>query len=239
MKKNKPLIYAIIPARSGSKGISNKNIKLLNSKPLIAYSISFAKALNVDKIICSTDSHKYAQIALKYGAEVPFLRSEKASSDQAMEEDILLDLYEKFDQHSIPYPDLFVWLRPTFVFRDLKTIQKCIQLLLSSKQYSSARTICETEGRLYKLENNEIIIPQFNDYGKSMIRRQDIGKFYKVFSTDIFRGKPKNCNPDFLGRNVFGIEIPKLCGFDIDDKADFNIIEMIIKTRPDARKYLL
>lgn len=235
---SKPIIYAIIPARSGSKGLPNKNIKLLNGKPLIAYSINFAKTLNVDGVFCSTDSSEYSEIAKKYEADVPFLRSKTASDDSAMEEDILFDLYKKFDEYSIPYPDLFVWLRPTFIFRDLSSVQKCINILLSNNQYSSARTVCETEGRLYKLNETNKLTPQFNDFGKSMIRRQDVGNFYKVFSTDVFRGNPKNCKNDFLGRNIFGVEIPKICGLDIDDQEDFDLIEVIIKTKPSVQKYL-
>ena len=74
----------------------DKNIKLLLEKPLLTYSIKFAKRLNVDKVICSTDSKEYAKIAMKFGADVPFLRSKKASTDTAMEHDILNDLYLNF-----------------------------------------------------------------------------------------------------------------------------------------------
>ena len=73
-------VYAIIPARSGSVGYKDKNIKKIDNKPLLAYSIEFAKELKcVDRIFCSTDSQKYANIAIKYGAEVPFLRSVESS----------------------------------------------------------------------------------------------------------------------------------------------------------------
>ena len=75
---------AIIPARSGSKGLKNKNIKLLNGKPLLAYSIEAAlKSKCFDSIIVSTDSKKYADIAIKYGAQVPFFRSTETSTDTA------------------------------------------------------------------------------------------------------------------------------------------------------------
>ena len=78
------LTYAIVPARSGSKGLPNKNILPLNNLPLISYSISFAKTIKyVDKIICSTDSKKYASISQSLGAEAPFLRSKEASQDNS------------------------------------------------------------------------------------------------------------------------------------------------------------
>ena len=222
------IIYAIIPARCDSKGVKNKNIKEIEGKPLISYSINTAKALNVDKIICSTDSQEYADIAKKWGAEVPFLRSKKAASDSAMEQDILKDLYSKFKKHNIPQPDYLIWLRPTFVFRDINAIKKCIESLNNDPSLSSARTVCQTESRLYKMEDN-IITPDFNDQGKSMIRRQDVPSKYKVFSTDIIRADKLNTTNDFLGRNVYGIEINQICGFDIDNYLDFKIVKSLIE----------
>ena len=224
-------IYAIIPARSGSKGFPNKNIHLLNGLPLIGYSIRFAQKLNCDKIICSTDSEEYKKIAEKLGAEVPFLRSSEASGDTAMEEDILKDLYFKFQEYDIPMPDIIIWLRPTFVFRDLITTLKGIEILRHTPEINSVRTICETEARLYSIDTENKLTPHFDDRGKSMIRRQDIGTFYKVFSTDIFRFNQENLNNDFLGRNVIGLPISKICGLDIDDETDFKIIESIVQSK--------
>ena len=76
------IILCIIPARSGSKGIKDKNIKLFNGKPLLAWSILQAKQCSHDmRIIVSTDSHEYSRIAEQYGAEVPFLRPKHLSQD--------------------------------------------------------------------------------------------------------------------------------------------------------------
>lgn len=220
--------YAIIPARSGSKGLPNKNIRTLAGHPLLAYSIAFAKALGCDKVICSTDSEEYAEVAVRCGAEVPFLRSAEAAADTAMEEDILRDLAAKFDQYDIAQPDLLVWLRPTFVFRDVTAVRTCIDVLEKDSRFSAARTVCESEGRLFSLGSAGELKPEFDDQGKSMIRRQDIGARYKVFSTDVIRFDPDHITNDFLGRNVFGVPIHKLCGLDIDDLDDFQLIEAVI-----------
>ncbi|OAT17493.1 acylneuraminate cytidylyltransferase [Buttiauxella noackiae ATCC 51607] len=222
------IVYAIVPARSGSKGLPNKNIKELNGKPLISYSIEFAKRLpSVTKVICSTDSELYADIAKKYGAEVPFLRSPEASIDTAMEQDILIDLKAKFKEHQIPEPDLIVWLRPTFVFRNIDDIEKGIDILKNDTSYTSARTVVSTENRLYKIEEQELK-PLFNDFGKSMIRRQNMPSAYTVFSTDIIRFKNKDINDDFLGRKVFPIVSEKICGLDIDDLFDFEVVNAVL-----------
>lgn len=81
---NKEFItWAIVPARSGSKGIKHKNIIPFLKKPLMAHSINFAKKLKfIDRVILSTDSEKYKKIGKKFGAEVPFLRSKKAHFDE-------------------------------------------------------------------------------------------------------------------------------------------------------------
>ncbi|PVH25614.1 acylneuraminate cytidylyltransferase family protein [Sphingobacterium corticibacter] len=231
-------VYAIVPARSGSKGFKNKNVQQINGSPLIAYSIRFAQALGCDRVICSTDSEVYRDIAEIHGAEVPFLRSDFAARDTAMEQDVLKDLYEKFIQYQIEVPDIIVWLRPTFVFRDLELIQQGIQTLIQHPEYSSVRTICETESRLYRLEDGKLI-PTFDDQNKSMIRRQDVGSRYKVYSTDIFRFNKENLGDDFLGRNVLGLVTDKICGLDIDDESDFNIVKCLVESGlEDVKKYL-
>lgn len=221
-------IYAIIPARSGSVGVKNKNIRPIGGQPLMSYSIQFAKALGVDRVFCSTDSEEYAEIAKQFGAEVPFLRSDYAASSTAMEQDILVDLYQKFEEHTIPQPDILVWLRPTFVFRSIADVQKCIDQLKNDSSLTASRTVCESEGRLYKVEN-DILVPSFDDNGKSMMRRQDFGDRYKVFSTDVFRADQKNTTDDFLGRKVGAVVTNKLCGLDIDDEFDFQIVENVLK----------
>ena len=81
---NKQMVYAIIPARSGSKGVKNKNIMQLDGHPLMAHSIVAAKKCKtIDRVIVSTDSEEYAEIARQYGAETPFIRPKSISGDAA------------------------------------------------------------------------------------------------------------------------------------------------------------
>lgn len=90
---------AIIPARGGSKRIPNKNIKEFLGKPIIAYSIQAAiESKLFDKVIVSTDSEEIKSVAINYGAEVPFLRSEKNSDDFATTVDVILEVVKQFEE---------------------------------------------------------------------------------------------------------------------------------------------
>src|SRR5947208_4197253 len=102
------LVYALILARSGSKGVPDKNIRDVAGHPLFAYSIAFAKKMRVDRVILSTDSPVYQEIAIRYGSECPYLRGAEASNDTAMDEEILADLSDNLPRLAIPMPDLWV-----------------------------------------------------------------------------------------------------------------------------------
>jgi hypothetical protein len=93
-------MIAIIPARSGSKGVPGKNIKLLGGIPLFAFSIIAAKMMpSVSRVILSTDSEEYAQIAIEYGAEVPFLRPNEISGDKSTDFDLFLHALNWFKEN--------------------------------------------------------------------------------------------------------------------------------------------
>ncbi len=227
-------IYALIPARSGSKGLKDKNIKLINERALIDYSISFAKRLSsVDRVFCSTDSQHYADIAIDCGAEVPFLRSADAAADKAMEQHILHDLREKFRSAGIEEPDLIVWLRPTFVFRSVVDVEECVQALIDDNTLSAARTVVEAENRLYSVDEGKLY-PNFQDMGKSMMRRQDMKNSFKVFSTDVFRFKGNPFRDDFLGARIKPVITNSICGMDIDTKFDFELVKLLIENSKES-----
>ncbi len=148
-KNNKILV--IIPARSGSKGIKNKNIKKIKNKPLLSYSIIYAKKCKfVDEIIVSTDSVKYAKIAIRFGATVPFLRKKKLAGDKIQDYPVVLDgliKSEKFFETKFNY---IVLLRPTSPFREPKLIEKGLKELHHNKKSSSVRSVVNTKIHPYR-----------------------------------------------------------------------------------------
>jgi len=135
------MIYGIIPARSGSKGVPGKNIKLLGGYPLITYTIAAAKmAKNISRTIVSTDSMEIASIAKKYGAEVPFLRPVELSGDKSPDIDFVIHAINWLQQNEKKTPDYLVHLRPTTPLRNPIIIDKAIQEIRSCVEATSLRS---------------------------------------------------------------------------------------------------
>lgn len=125
-------MIAIIPARGGSKGLPGKNIKLLNRKPLIAYTIEAAlKAKEVDRVMVSTDDEEIANVSLLYGAEVPFLRPAYLATDTAMAVDNYIYTVERLAAESGEEIDEFVVLQPTSPLRISDDIDNAIRIFHS------------------------------------------------------------------------------------------------------------
>lgn len=135
---------AMIPARSGSKSIIDKNIKYLNGKPLLAYSIEAAiKSGMFRTVMVSTDSEQYAEIAKEYGAEVPFLRSKENSSDSAGSWDAVGEVLERYKQTGEHF-DTICLLQPTSPLRTSEDISKSYDLLLE-KSGNAITSVCECD----------------------------------------------------------------------------------------------
>ena len=138
MKKTKKSVCAIILARSGSKGLKNKNIRDLAGKPLISHAIADAKNSNlIDRTIVSTDSNEIAEIANHSGADTPFLRPKEISDDLATSEDALLHTLNYLNNSENYYPEIIVYLQITEPFRPENIIDDCIQHMIDDNQLDS------------------------------------------------------------------------------------------------------
>lgn len=157
-KINKNQVVALIPARGGSKGVPKKNIQKIKEFPLIAYTIAAGiLSKEIERVIVSTDSEEIAQTALRFGAEVPFLRPAEYSSDSSG--DI------EFVEHAIRYmysneetiPEYLVHLRPTTPFRKTEIIDEAIRLCIGHAECSSLRSGHKASESPYKwfLRNDE------------------------------------------------------------------------------------
>ncbi len=134
-------IMAMIPARSGSKGVPGKNVRCLGGYPLIAYSIAAAHlATCIDRIVVSTDSEEIAALATDYGAEVPFLRPAEFARDQSTDLEFMLHALNWFREREHDIPDYLVHLRPTTPLREPQLIDAAVAQLIARPEASSLRS---------------------------------------------------------------------------------------------------
>lgn len=228
-------VYALIPARSGSKGLPDKNILPMAGHPLLAYSAAFAARLPIDRVLLSTDSARYADIGRAYGAEVPALRGAAASSDTAMEEDILADLDATLPELGIPMPDAWVWLKPTCPFRDPAAVAEAIRVLRERPEVDSVRIVSEADARLHRINADgwlEPLLPIW-DPKRSKMRRSEFPRSFQPFNLEVFRHEGwRQRGSLFMGHRIHPIVLPRITGFDVDDRDGFEIIRALIEADP-------
>ena len=184
---------AIIPARGGSKGIKNKNLKKINNKPLIKYTLdSVKKCKLIDDIIVSTDSVQIKKYCEAFDIEVPFLRPKYLSTDKALTVDVALHGLKKYSQLTNKKFDYVIILQPTTPFRTNKFIDQSISLAINNDV--DALTSLTDVGanhpyRMYTLGKNSLIKPILQNES-TMVARQLLPKFY-IRSGEIYLIKSK------------------------------------------------
>lgn len=228
---------AIIPARSGSKGLPNKNILMLLDKPLIAYTIEAAiKSNEFQRVIVSTDSLEYKEISEKYGAEV-ILRDDYLSNDKATSFMVIEDVLKKIKIENFDY---FMLLQPTSPFRDEKHITESIEEF--EKEYSNldflvSMTESSKSADLIKRIGNDKTLKNY-DLDYSNYRRQDGKEYYP--NGAIFIGKVDKYleKKHFFGEKTLAYFMNKEDSIDIDDRLDFEIA-ITIATKKKKKVLLL
>ena len=228
MYKNNKFL-AIIPARSGSKGIKDKNIKLLKNKPLMAYTIEAAKNSEVfDDIIVSTDSEKYKIIAEQYGAKVPFLRDISLSGDFSKTEDVIVDTITNLEKMEKKY-DYFVLLQPTSPLRNSKHIQEAVDLILE-KNLNSVVSVCEVDHSLQicnTLKENKSMYNFISKNNNTL--RQNMEKYYRINGAIyIMKVNEYLKNRNFYVEKSKAYIMERKFSVDIDEEIDFLLAEAII-----------
>ncbi|HEY4486802.1 MAG TPA: acylneuraminate cytidylyltransferase family protein [Candidatus Paceibacterota bacterium] len=137
-------IIAIIPARGGSKGLPGKNIIPLGGKPLIAHSIEVAKqSKRIERIIVTTDDVAIAEVAKKYGAEVPFIRPTELAQDDTPPDPVLKHVLQFLEEKEGLKPEIIVWLEPPCPFRTSEEIDKAVNMLQNDPEADSLRSVIE------------------------------------------------------------------------------------------------
>ncbi len=230
--KNKKII-CLICARSGSKGIKNKNIKVLNGKPLIQWTFDVAKKIKeFNKIILSSDSKKIINLAKKNKIDVPFLRPKNLAKDNSKELNVwkhALKYLKKINQ----FPDILVVLPPTSPLRKSHHILFAIKKFLKEKP-DALITVKDPENNPYfnmiEIKKNNFV-KIVNDKVR-YFTRQDAPKVYSM-STICFVLKPEfvlNCRNIFDGK-VSAAIFERKYSIDIDDKHDFDLAKFLLNKK--------
>ena len=217
---------AIITARGGSKRIPRKNIREFCGKPILAYSIEAALASGIfDTVMVSTDDEEIAEVAKRYGAEVPFYRSEKTANDYATTNDVLLEVLEEYRKRGEHF-DLACCIYPTAPFVTAEKLKAAVKQLNESDadtlipvvsfSYPPQRAMIVKDGRLV------FEYPQYLDSRSQDLEPHyhDVGQFY-VFRTESFQRNRK-----LMIGNILPMVISEMEVQDIDNQTDWEIAEM-------------
>jgi N-acylneuraminate cytidylyltransferase len=232
-----PTVIALIPARSGSKRVADKNIRPLAGHPVIAYTIAAAKRSGVfSAIVVSTDSEEYAEVARNYGAEVPFLRPPEISGDVSPDIEWIEFTLKRLKEMGREY-DCFSILRPTNPFRLPETIQRAWKEFLAEEGVDSLRAVekCrEHPGKMWVIR------------GKRMTPLLPISPAELPWHSTPYQALPEvyaqNASLEiayarvvFEGRTIAGeVVMPFLTqgyeGFDVNRPYDWGLAEELVKT---------
>ena len=224
-------IVAIIPARSGSKGVPDKNIRPLAGYPLIAYSFAAAKlSSRIARILVSTDSEQYAQISRKYGAEVPFLRPAELAVDLSGDREFVIHALDWLEEHEGSVPEFLVHLRPTTPLRDPDLVDKGIDAMRSDPKATSLRSGHEASHSPFKwfTRSKEGYFEGFNPGdprpGYSNLPRQAFPPVYIPDGyVDVLRTSFVQSADDIHGDRMIGFLSPTCVN--IDSIEDFEYLE--------------
>ena len=222
--ENKTL--AIITARGGSKRIPKKNIKDFLGRPIIAYSIEAALASGVfDEVMVSTDSEEIAEIAKKYGAAVPFLRSEKTASDTATTADVLLEVLEEYRKRGREF-EVFSCIYPTAPFIRAERLGEAFRMIQDSTADEVLPVVAFSypPQRGYILKNGFLEMKWKENFS---VRSQDLetlyhdcGQFY-FFRTEAYQQRKGLITDGILPFVMDEMEVQ-----DIDNETDWKLAEL-------------
>ncbi len=219
----------IIPARGGSKRIPRKNIKDFLGKPIIAYSIETALNLGLfDEVMVSTNDEEIKEIALQYGAKVPFLRSEEGANDFASTMDVIKEVFFEYEKLNKSFDNVCCFY-PCSPLTTVDRLKEGYDLLINDN-FDSVFPIMPFSfpiQRAIKLNNGKVdfFYPEYVEYRSQDLEKSyhDAGQFYWLTSQLI---KEKG---DIFTENTGAIEITELEGQDVDNLSDWQLAEIKYK----------
>lgn len=228
-------VVAFIPARSGSKRVPDKNVKLLNGHPLLAYSVRAAIDSGVfDAVICATDSEAYADVARHYGAEVPFLREAAISGDKSPDIEWVVWMLQALKALGRDF-DVFSILRPTSPFRQPETIRRAWAAFTADPRADSLRAIekCKQHpGKMWVVRGQRMLplLPYVN--GNTPWHSSQYAALPEIYAQDasleIAWSRVALEQNSIAGEAIVPFISQGLDGFDINDPEDWLMAEQLL-----------
>ena len=222
-------ILCLIPARSGSKGIKNKNLVKLKGKPLLYWTLNLAKKIKLfDKIVVSTDSKKIQNYAKKNNVESPFLRPKNISTDTTPMKDVVLHVL-KYYKESNYFPTAVALLQPTSPYRKKSTLVKACKIFMRDKLDSlfTVEKIKHTQHPNYVFKDKSNVLKNTLNNLKKKKNRQTIKDFFALDGGVIFIFKPSIVKKGLIGGRLAYIEVKQPESLDIDTLDDLKFAEKI------------
>jgi len=231
-------VVAFIPARSGSKRVPHKNVRLLAGHPLLAYTIRAAIDSGVyDAVICATDSEVYAKVARYYGAEVPFLRSDEISGDKSPDIEWVVWMLQMLKAAGREF-DIFSILRPTSPFRQPETIRRAWKMFQDDPHADSLRAIekcAQHPGKMWVIRGGRMLplLPFSN--GTTPWHSSQYVALPKIFvqdaSLEIAWTRVPLEQKSIAGESIIPFVSKGYEGFDINELEDWWLAERLLDVR--------
>ena len=226
---------AVIPARSGSKGLPDKNIRMVNGKPLLAYTIEAALESGCfDTVHVSTDSEKYAEIAQQFGADVPFLRSAALATDTASAWDAVREVLARYAQLGKHF-DTMMLMQPTTPLRTGEDV-RAAYALMREKQAKSVIAVCEVDHSPLWCDTipDSGSMKGFGRKDLAWVNRQVLRPYYRVngaiylLSVDGIAIPPDD---EIYEDNCYALFMDRKKSVDIDSEDDLALVEFLLSRR--------
>jgi CMP-N,N'-diacetyllegionaminic acid synthase len=224
-----------ICARGGSKGVPNKNSKILVGKPLIAYSIEQAKQTNAfEHIVVSTDSDEIGEIAKKYGAEVFFKRPSELASDTAAKLPVIKHAFTTSEEYYKTKFDILVDLDATSPLRSVEDILNCIELIEEGKHSIVLTAMPARRNPYFNLveQDKDGRIHLSKKLDSSIVRRQDAPQCFDMnASIYVWTREALLTRDGFFYEDTGLYVMPEERSIDIDSSLDFEFVEFLLEKR--------
>ena len=218
-------VLALVTARSGSKGLPGKNLRVAAGKPLIAWSIDAAKKSKyIDRVVLSSDDKEIIDVARQYDCDVPFVRPDELASDTASSYDVAIHALASIDEKF----DILVLLQPTSPMRIAEDIDICLEFSLEHGSSISLVEVDKSPYWMYKISPSGGMAPLLVR-PEQILRRQDSPPVYvlngAVYAVDCDWLKQ---NGSFVDENTVPYIMPKERSLDIDTIDDFAYFELLL-----------